>query len=126
MQFECWAINERIKEEVVILQLPMVVRELKFLFEAEGGSLPEDILIDFNFKNILESNSSIAAANEDEDRNNNFVNSFYIVVGKAFLELMIDIGHFILLLITIINPWQFQRLMGYLLEPFDYLPLRIC
>lgn len=107
--------TKRIKK-IVLLRFSLTVQDILNLLIAGGGSMPLsccNVPID-------------VSPHEFSSRSNNFVNSFYIVVGKVFFECILDILYFIQFVLVLVSPMRFLRLLYALFEHESYLAYRIC
>jgi len=104
---------------VVLCRCGFDMKELFSSLSATESVTQAEIPIEKDNNNFF---ISIAAS---DNRSNNFVNSFSLVVSKIFVEIMIDLVYLFMFFGSILNPYRFFVLVKSLLESASLLPYRL-
>lgn len=108
--------DKKLLEKMVLFRFTPKLVDFFEIFEVGSGSLPKDIL---NLPHEI-IHDPVAA------RKTNLVNSFYIIVTKTFVELVLDLFYLLMFIGTSISPYRFFKLIKCLLQHESYLPIEIC
>lgn len=106
-----------------LLRFCPTARELDECMVSGSGTLSNDAL-DRNGIRYATAMSQGQQGGGDDDKNG-VVNSFYIIVGMAFVQLLLDLAHIVLALITLCVPWRGIEMLVGLFEPASHGPWRI-
>eukprot|EP01032_Pedospumella_encystans_P013220 gene13220-15233_t len=117
------------RKKVVLLRVSPTIEQLKIMLTGPTAAsdpastvtaaLPMDALLPA--ANVLRPDWQ-----PGNSRKGNFVNSFNTIVSQSFLELCLDLLSLVMVLLTVLSPMRFVRLVVALLEPERNLPLRVC
>lgn len=115
MQFDGIFIDANIKKAGVICRLTIRVSQLLDLLKSSGGWVVQESL---NTPTLLSDKDVYSPEN-------NFVNTFYIIVGKAMMETCLDFLFLILFIATLLSPYRFLSCVYALLEHEDMYQYRL-
>lgn len=113
---------ENKKSSKVLLRFCPTVSEIRDCAAVGRAPLPSSALDASGVRYAI----VMADDSQDDDDADGVVNSFYMIVGLAFVELVVDFYHILLsLLTTCLVPWRGLELLMTLCEPAAYAPIRM-
>ena len=131
LQLDCLATSATTTDSAVkktaILRLCPTVREfIAAISHVDDGQLPAQVFVDMPKRYKSGLGKDVIQNGDDVDNDSaSLVNSFYLIVGLEFIQLVTDIFYTFLAFLVIVSPIRFYQLVIQLFESASYRAIRI-